>query len=62
LLITELLANAPSTDSWKEFIEIYNPNNNAVNLKGYVLQVGPRFYQTICNTSGVIKPSEYLKF
>src|SRR5690606_14003258 len=43
LFITELYPNAPSTDSGKEFIEIYNPHDAAINLDGYRLQVGPSF-------------------
>ena len=40
LQITELLPNSISTDTGKEFIEIYNPNSRSVNLKGYKLELG----------------------
>jgi hypothetical protein len=43
LLITELLANAPSFDAGKEFIEIYNPNDRSISLKDYKLELGPSF-------------------
>jgi hypothetical protein len=62
LFITELLANAPSADGGKEFIEIYNPNEKTVDLKGYVLQVGPSFTKEYVINSGQIKPKEYIVF
>lgn len=43
LLITELLPNSASYDTGNEFIEIYNPNDRVINLKGYNLQLGPSF-------------------
>lgn len=43
LLITELLPNSASYDTGNEFIEIYNPNDRAISLKGYNLQLGPSF-------------------
>lgn len=40
--ISELLPNpaSPKTDSEDEFVELYNPNNDQVNLKNYVIQTG----------------------
>lgn len=42
LIVSELLPNpaAPQTDDEDEFIEIYNPNDEPVNLKGYALKSG----------------------
>lgn len=37
LSITELLPNVSGDDTGKEYVEIYNPNNYAVDLKGYRL-------------------------
>jgi hypothetical protein len=62
LLITELLANAPSTDTGLEFIEIYNPNNRAIELGGYSLQVGPNYTKQFTITSGKINANEYMVF
>ncbi len=38
--ITEILPNPSGADTGKEFIELYNPNNNDVDIGSYVLQVG----------------------
>lgn len=43
IFITELYPNAPSVDTGQEFIEIYNPHSEPVNLQGYRLQVGPSY-------------------
>lgn len=40
LQITELLPNPSGSDTGKEFIELYNPNDEAVDLSDYVLKVG----------------------
>lgn len=53
-LITELLPNpaAPASDSTDEFIELYNPNDQALGLSGYKLQSGNSFtYSHVLNTS-----------
>jgi hypothetical protein len=62
LIITELLPNAPSTDTGNEFIEIYNPNNKSVELAGYSLQVGPNYTKQFTLTSGTIKANDYVVF
>ena len=43
IFITELYPDAPSYDTGQEFIELYNPNAETVNLEGYKLQIGPSF-------------------
>ncbi len=42
--ITELLPNpaAPTTDDIDEFVELYNPNDQALNLDGYTLETGSK--------------------
>jgi hypothetical protein len=59
LLITELYPNAPSTDAGNEFIEIYNPNNRTIDLKGYKIQVGPSFTKEYVFDSGGIGSGQY---
>jgi hypothetical protein len=62
LFITELLPNAPSIDTGQEFIELYNPNNRDVDLKGYVIEVGPSFTKRFEFEFGVIKAGAYKTF
>lgn len=44
LLITELLPNPSGSDAGNEFIEIYNADNEAVQLSSYRLAIGDRLY------------------
>ncbi len=37
LIITEFMANPKGTDDWQEYIEIYNPTSNPIELKGVKL-------------------------
>lgn len=48
ILITELLPDPamPQQDSTNEFIELYNPNDAVVTLKGYQLQTGSNYQYT----------------
>lgn len=62
LFITELYPDAPSYDTSSEFIELYNPNDETINLAGYRLQLGPSFTKEYVFVSGEIKPGEYLTF
>jgi hypothetical protein len=62
LFITELLPNAPSTDTGNEFIELYNPMDRRVELRGYVLQIGPSYTKEFVFTSGSIGAQEYMIF
>lgn len=60
--INELLANpaSPLKDSEAEFIELYNPHNTAVSLKGYTLQTGDSFSYSYTFPNVLIEPGEYL--
>lgn len=62
MFVTEVYPNAPSTDSGKEFIEIYNPNEAVIDLEGYVMQVGPSFTKEFVFSSGSIEPGQYKFF
>ena len=60
LLITELLPNVTSSDTGKEFIEIYNPNEHEVPLNGYKLELGPQFSKHHLFSDGILNPFSYL--
>lgn len=63
LLLTEILPNALGSDEGQEFIELFNPNDFAVDLKKYVLYVGPNFENMYNFPDGVvIQPNEYISF
>lgn len=63
LTITEVLPNAVGTDIGQEFIEIYNPNANPVDLSFYELRIGPQLENTYDFPSGsVIASSSYVHF
>ncbi|MDB5182148.1 MAG: multifunctional nuclease/2,3-cyclic-nucleotide, partial [Candidatus Saccharibacteria bacterium] len=56
--LTELLPNpaAPLKDETDEFIELYNPNEAAFNLKGYTLEVGTTTLHDFTFTEDFIVP------
>lgn len=60
--ITELLPNpaAPAKDANDEYVEIYNPNDVAVDLVGYKLQTGQSFTRTYTFPQVKIEPKSYL--
>ncbi len=62
ILITELLPNAASTDSGKEFIELYNPNDQPVDLKNYKLELGPGAADTFIFPAQILMPHSYASF
>lgn len=64
LQITELLPNPapPASDSTDEYVEIYNPNAEAVDLSGYKLQTGNSYSYSYTFTSGTIGASSYEAF
>lgn len=61
LLVTELLPNAKGSDEGNEFIELYNPNDIAVDLSRYVLLVSPLLEHSFSFPSeATIGPQAYL--
>ena len=62
LFITELLPNVTSTDTGKEFIELYNPNDESVPLEGYTLQMGPSYEKVFGFSGGNIGARSYITF
>ncbi len=58
-VITELLPNpaAPLTDEADEYIELYNPNETAYNLKGYTLEVGTTTLHDFTFTEDLVIPA-----
>jgi hypothetical protein len=62
LVITELYPNSPSYDTGNEFIELYNPHDETISLKGYSIQLGPDFSNDFVFASGEIGPKQYLVF
>lgn len=62
LQITELLPDpaSPQTDAADEFIELFNPGNDAVNVGGYVLKTGSNFHASYILPQRVIEPQAYL--
>lgn len=59
--ITELMPNPapPASDSNDEFVEIYNPNDQQLDLTGYKLQTGSAFTYSYEFDSILLKPFEY---
>ncbi len=62
LTITELLPNVSSTDTGKEYIEIYNPNPKAIQLEGYKLQLGPAYSKIYVLENRLLDPFSYVTF
>lgn len=56
VLITEVLYDAPNSDSTEEFVELFNPSCNAVDLSGYSLSDNAGSF----NLSGSIAAGSYL--
>lgn len=54
LKITELLPNVSGDDTGKEYIEIYNPNNHTVDLKGYKIGLSSSSPKTYTFTNSII--------
>jgi hypothetical protein len=55
LIISEFYPNPPGNDNGQEFVEIYNPNNEIIDLSNFILEVGNKRIQL----SGKIEPEEY---
>ena len=62
LFITELLPNAPGADSGQEFIELHNPNDRPIDLRGYAITVGPTYTKNFTFDSGQLAENEYRIF
>jgi hypothetical protein len=64
LEITELLPNpaSPLTDADDEFIEIFNPNDVAVDYGGYKLKGGSDFHTSYTLPAGTLGPGKYTAF
>lgn len=62
IYITEVLANAPGSDTGSEFVEIFNPNSEEVDLSGYRLEVGPGFTKRYTFSNQKIGPLQYKIF
>lgn len=62
LTLTEILPNPapPQTDASDEYIELYNPNEVAVDLAGYQLRGGSDFRDHYTISSGQLAPQSYL--
>ncbi len=64
-MITELLPNpaSPQTDAADEYIEVYNPNSTAFDLKGYGLEVGTTTLHKFTFTDSLVVPAmSYMAF
>ncbi|HEX7259438.1 MAG TPA: lamin tail domain-containing protein [Candidatus Saccharimonadia bacterium] len=61
LIITELLVDplAPLSDSHDEFIELYNPNAEPVDMEGYMLRCGSSFRDYYKLSKMIIPPGGY---
>jgi hypothetical protein len=64
LQLSELFPNpaAPQTDSDDEFVEIYNPNDEAIDLQGYTVQTGSSFAYSYVIKDGSIAGHAYTVF
>jgi uncharacterized membrane protein len=62
--ISELLPNpaAPDTDSNHEFIELFNPNDEDIDLTGYSLQTGTTFSHSFTIENQTVPAHGYLVF
>jgi len=62
--ITELLPNpiSPQTDSLDEFVELYNPNTEPIDLNGYTLQTGANYTYRYVIADLTIEPGGYVIF
>lgn len=62
LQITELLPDpaSPETDAVDEFIELYNPNPDPVDIGGYVIKTGSNFHAAYILPQRLLQPGSYL--
>lgn len=63
LVLNEVLPNAVGSDTGNEFIEIYNPTNQTIDLSLYSVKIGVNSDKTYAFPIGVtIAPGEYRSF
>ena len=55
LIISEFLPNPEGNDEGKEFVEIFNYGDEAIDLEGFILKIGKKKI----NLQGRIEPKEY---
>ena len=62
--ITEILPNpmAPQLDSSDEYIELYNPTTDPVDLEGYTLRTGSNFHDYYVLPDTTVAPDAYVVF
>ena len=60
ILITEVYPNAPSYDTGNEFIELYNPHGDSIDITGYKIEVGPSFTKHYVIDSLVIPTQSFI--
>jgi hypothetical protein len=60
--ITELFPDPekPQIDAEDEYIELFNPNSDAVELEGYILETGNSFSYSFVLPEIVLQPGQYL--
>jgi hypothetical protein len=64
LELSELLPDpaAPLTDASDEFIELFNPNSESVNVSGYIIKTGPSLSAKHTLRDTVVPAGSYLAF
>jgi len=64
LEISELFIDPdkPLTDADDEFVELYNPNAEAVDLEGYIIQTGAKYSYSFILPNITIKAKQFLAF
>lgn len=62
LWLSEILPNVDGSDTGYEFIELYNPNSEPVDLEGYMLQIGKNLETSYVVDSGTIPAHGYVVF
>lgn len=61
-ILSEILPDANGVDASKEFIELYNPSDQAIDLASYSLSLGPSFSKLYPLPAAVLNPGSYIAF
>lgn len=61
-IISELLPDAEGSDTGNEFIELYNPSDHPINLKDYILQLGPSYAKSYQLPAITLDPHSYITY